>query len=64
MSKLTEEQRATYLATRGLLCPFCETDNIEGGSVEVNDGGAMQECNCADCGEEWTDIYKLINVVE
>lgn len=64
MAKLTEEQRAMYLATRGLNCPFCETGNIEGGSVEVNDGGAMQSCNCTDCEEEWTDIYKLSNVVD
>ena len=44
MATLTKEQRAAYLATRGLNCPFCKTGNIEGGSVEINDGGAMQDC--------------------
>ena len=62
MATLTKEQRAAYLATRGLNCPFCKTGNIEGGSVEINDGGAMQECNCTDCGEDWTDIYMLTHV--
>jgi hypothetical protein len=37
---------------------------VQGGDFSSGDGGAMQEMFCSDCGEGWTDIYKLTNVVE
>lgn len=62
MAKLTQEQKVNYLKWHGVHCPFCDSTQIEGGSVEVNDGGAFQEVNCLDCESEWHDMYTLTDV--
>jgi hypothetical protein len=59
---LTEEQRANYLATGAITCPFCGSPHIEGGSVDVDAGGASQEIGCSECNEEWIDVYTLTDV--
>lgn len=40
-------------------CPWCESDQITGDSVVIDEGMALQDCTCDDCGAGWTDIYKL-----
>ncbi len=47
-----------YLAKRGAVCPFCESDEIDGEQVEIEDG-AWQRVTCARCGREWHDSYVL-----
>ena len=59
---MTDEQREQYLACHGLRCPWCRSEMIEGDSVEVDSGHASQEVHCVDCGREWRDIYKLVDV--
>lgn len=44
---------------RASRCPCCDSSNIEGGNVEIDDGGAFQEVECI-CGFSWVDNYKLI----
>jgi len=44
-------------------CLNCDSDNIEGGSVDVDAGGATQDISCNDCGSSWTDLYVLDTVV-
>jgi len=44
-------------------CLNCESEDIEGGSVEVDAGGATQDIACLDCGATWTDLYKLDYVI-
>ncbi len=44
-------------------CLNCDSDNIEGGSVNVDAGGAIQDIYCNDCGSSWSDLYKLDDVV-
>ena len=60
MAKMTEEQRALYLANHARLCPYCESDNIS----DLLDGIV----DCYDCGEQWRDVLdadgNLINVQE
>ena len=51
-----------YIETGGTSCPFCGSGEIEGGFVEVNGGSAHQKIRCLLCGEEWHDIYKLIDI--
>jgi hypothetical protein len=58
----TAEQIKQYLATRGVKCLFCLSSDIEGGSVEIDNGGAYQPINCLACDETWTDSYKLTGV--
>lgn len=48
-----------YLAKRGVVCPFCGSDDIEGGSVDIDAGGAFQSISCNTCGREWQDTYRL-----
>jgi transcription elongation factor Elf1 len=44
-------------------CIICDSDNIEGGSVDVDAGGATQEITCNNCGAYWHDLYVLDDVV-
>ena len=44
--------------------PNCLSGNIEGGSVEVDAGGATQDISCLDCDSTWTDLYKLDYVID
>ncbi len=54
---LNQEQ---YVAAGGANCPGCDSgDGVEGGSVEIDAGGASQNCYCVECGAEWTDLYDL-----
>lgn len=55
-----EVTNAGYVLGRGTRCPVCRSENIEGGSVEVDAGAATQEVYCVDCGSEWEDVYSLI----
>lgn len=42
-------------------CPFCDGE-IEGQSVDVDEGGAFQEVSCIDCGRSWVDTYCLTGI--
>lgn len=44
-------------------CLNCGSENIEGGHVDVDAGGATQDISCIDCNATWTDLYKLDYVV-
>mgnify|MGYP003652089981 CR=1 FL=1 len=39
-------------------CPYCQSDEIEGGSVVILVGSAYQECFCYDCNRSYTDVYE------
>jgi hypothetical protein len=48
-----------YLKTGGVICPFCKSQDIEGGAVEINEGTAQQDVACISCDGAWRDIYRL-----
>jgi len=50
-----------YVNSGGCCCPFCRSQDIEGGSVDVDAGGASQECWCKACDRSWVDSYVLAN---
>lgn len=52
-----------YLKKEGVRCPMCQSDNIEGGQMNIECNVATQEVKCHNCGEEWTDLYTLTNIV-
>ena len=63
-----EEQEAminktTYINAKGLICPHCGADSIEGGFIEVEAGEALQDMSCCQCRGKWQDIYHLVDVV-
>ncbi len=41
-------------------CPNCESDEIEGGNVEIENDRAIQKVWCLVCEATWNDIYKHI----
>jgi transcription elongation factor Elf1 len=44
-------------------CLNCGSEDIEGGSVTINAGGATQDIRCNKCESSWTDLYVLDDVV-
>ena len=53
---LTPEE---YAERRGLVCPVCESDDLEPGAIETHEGGAEQDMECCACGATWTDVLNL-----
>lgn len=53
---LTSEE---YVAKKGLVCPHCQGEHIDGKQLSVEGGQAFQDVSCNDCDAEWTDIYDL-----
>lgn len=53
-----------YVATGGIQCPVCRSDDIVGGSVEINAGHAFQKVHCHDCEAAWVDTYALTGYSE
>jgi hypothetical protein len=48
-----------YVQSGGAFCIYCESQDIEGGEVTIEDGLAFQEITCAACHATWTDVYHL-----
>ena len=61
---LTEEARQQYLEKKGVACPFCSSNEIEGGFVEIDAGSAYQPICCLRCEKRWNDVYALQDVEE
>jgi len=61
---LSEEAKADYIKHGGTQCPFCGSEIIEGHSVELDQGYAVQSITCTACGKDWTDVYKLSRIDE
>jgi len=53
-----------YLFKGGVFCPWCRSDQIEGGDIDINRGIASQKMDCLECDKAWTDVYKLVEVRE
>ena len=58
------ERAKKYLEQRGLVCPFCASWDIEGGSMDFDAGEIAQIISCHKCSEQWTDVYKLAAVAD
>jgi Zn-finger nucleic acid-binding protein len=55
--------KATYIKVKGLMCPYCGAESVEGGFIEVQAGEAFQNMSCSQCRGKWQDIYHLADVV-
>lgn len=60
---LSEADKKKYLKNPNH-CPHCESDNIQGEGFNVRGYLVTQYVMCNDCENDWTDIYKLINIEE
>ncbi|MGA8222325.1 MAG: hypothetical protein WB780_11780 [Candidatus Acidiferrales bacterium] len=58
------EKGKKYLEQHGLVCPFCGSWDIEGGSLDFDAGEIVQRISCHECNERWTDVYKLVAVAD
>ena len=50
--------REQYLS-RFAHCPACDSQEIEGESVDIEGDIALQEVGCLKCNATWTDSYRL-----
>ena len=56
MSNLTSEE---YAEKGGVVCPKCQSEEIHGDRIDIDEGYAYQRCYCTVCNTEWTDEYKI-----
>jgi Zn finger protein HypA/HybF involved in hydrogenase expression len=61
---LTRKQRREYVKEKYGHCPYCGSDDIEGGFIEVNDNYCWQPITCNNCEKEWNDLYTLTGIEE
>ena len=62
--RLTEQQKNDYVTGGYSKCPACLSENIEGGAVDIDANIATQPMNCTECGRHWTDVFRLVSIVE
>ena len=63
MSRLTKAQKQAYLKASHK-CPYCGSDNIEGGEHDYSGDMVFQDVVCRDCEKSWTDEYTLTGITE
>ena len=64
LDHLIPYRKKKYIKSGGVRCPYCGSDNISGGHMEVDCTGAWQDVHCDDCGKDWQDIYKMVDMEE
>jgi hypothetical protein len=60
MSMIDKED---YLKGKGLACPFCGSELLEGGFIHVETGNALQKMSCTECDGIWQDVFQLVDVI-
>ncbi len=60
---LTDEQVQAYLKASHK-CPYCKSQEIEGGAFDVEADHVYQDIKCIGCGRTWTDEYTLSGITE
>ncbi len=57
-----DELGREYLKQDGNLCPFCGSNDLNCGRIEVDSNYAWQDVRCENCEEDWKDTYTLTGV--
>ncbi len=60
----TPEAVTKYLSGDGTRCPFCGSEDIEGGSFNCEGRTAWQNISCPKCNNEWQDVYQLAFIAD
>jgi len=50
-----------YLEHYGLICPYCDSKNINADCSQFDDNYMWRSVVCEDCKECWTETYMLID---
>lgn len=61
-SQLTREAAEEYVATGGVRCPHCCSDDVDQGPVQTDAGEARCRVQCMACEAQWTDCFTLTSV--
>lgn len=59
MTRKVPASSEEYVKAGGAKCPFCDSTDIQGHEVTIDEGKAYQPMGCNECDGEWTDTYKL-----
>ena len=59
---LTAADARAYVAAGGTRCPCCGSEEVSGGRIEADAGGAWQDVDCTGCGRAWQDAYTLTGI--
>ena len=55
--------KESYIKGKGLSCPFCEAESVQGGFIQIEAGKAFQDMGCTECEGAWQDVYELIDII-
>ena len=61
--KLSGKMDLKHVRNLGRSCPYCESENLSGEDREFNAGTATLEVRCVDCGAQYKEIYRLVDVI-
>ena len=59
---MNKDRVTKYIRSGGVKCPYCGSEEIEGGSIEIDEGRAVQSITCLNCDKFWDDIYSLSGI--
>ena len=65
MNVFTKKQRNAYLKEVqriGRKCPFCGSYEVTAEVAELGSRWIRVDVECDKCLEDWTDIYKLVDI--
>ena len=60
---MTKPDKDRYIADGGVNCPYCQSADIAGESIEIDGKCAYQDISCLACGKKWRDLYGLFDVM-
>jgi len=61
IDEITPKMKKIYLDNHGEKCPFCLSEQIEGGAGEHGEN-TNQKMSCLDCDRSWYDLYTLVDI--
>jgi len=62
---MTPNMQKKYLESKGAICPFCNSNDVEAFGFEVEENGtASQAVHCNGCDRSWDDLYTLTGAEE
>jgi len=50
---------AEYRDSHGIMCPACQSTNVESSQPQMDGSSVEAECNCLNCSATWNDFYVL-----
>ena len=62
MPKEHDDLIKKYIADHGQFCPACESNDLQGGPVEIDADTAIQAIECGNCESTWNDLYTLSTI--